>query len=454
MKRLSFRVKAGVYAALLTMTALVAGCCVMMVTLYFFQIAELDEELAEDAGELVRDLENFRDAPKDPEHPLTESFIPVPLREHHLTVEGPSGKIVYQSANLRGSLLTGAIGQTRTETLFGQACRVGAWKEGPYIVRIGARMSMIQRFMKNLGIGFATALPAVGLVVFFGGLWLGRRTVAPVARLSAAAEKISASNPRERLPMPAARDEIAKLTEVVNRSFDRLQSSYEVAARFSADASHQLKTPVSIMRAGLDHLAQDTQLNETQAAEVATLRQQTRRLTSLIEDLLLLARADAGRMFLQKEEIDLSHLVQAACEDLRILVAEKKISVEEAFSGEIPILADRRLLAMVMQNLIENAAKYTPCQGSIRIRSFADESGVAVRIANTGKEISGTDKAHIFERFRRGSDIGGNVRGHGLGLNIARELVRAHGGEVLLVDSEPGWITLEMRLPASGGNRA
>jgi two-component system heavy metal sensor histidine kinase CusS len=454
MKGLSFRVKAGVYAALLTMTALVAGCCVMMVTLYFFQIAELDQELAEDAGELFRDLENFRDAPEDPEHPLTESFIPVPLREHYLTVEGPSGKVVYQSSNLRGSLPAGAIGQTRTETLFGQACRVGAWKEGPYIVRIGARMHMIQRFMKNLGIGFATALPAVGLVVFFGGLWLGRRTVAPVAQLSAAAEKISASNPRERLPMPAARDEIAKLTEVVNRSFDRLQSSYEVATRFSADASHQLKTPVAIMRAGLDHLAQDTQLNETQAAEVATLRQQTRRLTSLIEDLLLLAQADAGRMFLQKEEIDLNLLVQAACEDLQILVSEKKISVEEAFSGEIPILADCRLLAMVMQNLIENAAKYTPCQGVVRIRTFADESGVGVRIANTGKEISGTDKAHIFERFRRGSDIGGNVRGHGLGLNIARELVRAHGGEVLLVDSAPGWITFEMRLPAIGGNRA
>lgn len=448
MRSWSFRVKAGVYAALLTMTALVAGGGVMMITLYFFQISELDEELAEDASELVWDLENFRDAPKDPEHPLTVEFIPMPLREHYLIVEAPSGKMVYQSENLRGSSLPGAVGQMQTVSLLGQTCRVGAWKEGPYTVRIGARVSMIERFMNRLGVGFATALPAVGLVVFFGGMWLGRRTVAPVAQLSAAAERISASNPRERLPLPSAHDEIAKLTEVLNRSFDRLQSSYEVATRFSADASHQLKTPVAILRAGLDHLSHETELTELQAAEVATLRQQTRRLTSLIEDLLLLAQADAGRMFLQKERIDLNHLVQAACEDLAVLVAEKEITVEEDFPGEIPIQADRRLLAMVMQNLVENAAKYTPPHGVIRVTSFTRPNGVGVRIANTGNEISAEDQAHIFERFRRGADTGGNVRGHGLGLNIARELVRAHGGEVLLVNSVPGWITFELHLPA------
>lgn len=251
--------------------------------------------------------------------------------------------------------------------------------------------------------------------------------------------------------MPVTRDEIAKLTEVLNRSFDRLQSSYEIATRFSADASHQLKTPVAILRAGLDHLSRVTDLNEAQAAEVSTLRQQTRRLTSLIEDLLLLAQADAGRMFLEKAEMDLNMLVRAACDDLQVLVAAKEITVEEDLVDELPVRVDRRLLAMVLQNLVENAAKYTPEGGVIRVSSFKAGNGVGVRIANTGKDISAVDKTHIFERFRRGADMGGNIRGHGLGLNIARELVRAHGGEVELAAAEPGWIAFELRIPTETG---
>lgn len=447
MKTWSFKVKVGVYAAILTMVALLAGGCVMMLTLYFYQIAELDESLSEEASELVWDLKNFRDSPKDPREPLSEEFIPVPLRASYLMVEGPEGRIVYHSANLKGRVLDGEVGQTRTERIFGDTCRVGAWREGPYLVRIGAKVNMIQRFMKDLGIGFAASLPVVGLVVFFGGMWLGRRTVAPVAALSEAAERISASNPGERLPMPAAQDELAKLTEVVNRSFDRLQASYELATRFSADASHQLKTPVAILRAGLDHLSRATELNDAQVAEVAMLRQQTRRLTSLIEDLLLLAQADAGRMFLEKQEIDLKNLIQAACDDLHVQVASKEISIEEDLPESLPIRADRRLLAMVLQNLTENAGKYTPDGGTIRISACRRGGDVTVSIANTGKEISEADRERIFERFRRGSDTGGSVRGHGLGLNIARELVRAHGGDLRLIGREPGWIEFEMSLP-------
>ena len=450
MKRLSFKVKVGVYAALLTMASLIVGTGVMMITLFFYQISELDESLREQAAELVWDLKNFRDAPKDPSQPLTDEFIPLPMRSHYLMVEGPGGRVVYQSPNLRGTLLEGKVGNTRTMRVFGEICRVGAWQEGPYLVRIGAKVSMIGRFMKDLGIGFATALPAVGVVVFFGGMWLARRTVAPLAELSAAAERISARSPSERLPVPATQDEIAKLTEVLNRSFDRLQASYQVAARFSADASHQLKTPVAILRAGLDHLSRATELNEAQAAEVSTLRQQTRRLTSLIEDLLLLAQADSGRMFLEKEEVDLNTLIQAADDDLHVLADGRGITVEKKLPTALPVRADRRLLAMVLQNLTENAAKYTPDEGCIRISGLVEGGSVVVKIANTGRAISDADQELVFERFRRGTDTGGNVSGHGLGLNIARELLRAHGGDLRLNASEPGWIEFEFRLPATG----
>ena len=448
MNRLSFKVKVGMYAALLTMVSLIAGTGVMMITLFFYQISELDESLREQAGELVWDLKNFRDAPSDPSQPLSDELIPLPMRGHYLMVEDPGGGVIYQSPNLRGTRLAGNVGETRTMRILGDICRVGAWREGPYLVRIGAKVSMIGRFMKDLGIGFATALPAVGLVVFFGGMWLARRTVAPLAELSAAAERISAGNPQERLPTPLARDEIAKLTEVLNRSFDRLQASYQVATRFSADASHQLKTPVTILRAGLDHLSRATDLSEAQSAEVSTLRQQTRRLTSLIEDLLLLSQADAGRVHLEREELDLAVLIHAAVDDLEVLTAGKHISVEEDLPAALSLRADRRLLAMVLQNLMENAANYTSDGGTIRISASMGSDEIAVRVCNTGTEIPEADRAYIFERFRRGSTVGGNVRGHGLGLNIARELVRAHGGDLVLKRVEGGWIEFEFRLPA------
>lgn len=448
MKRWPLKVQVGIYAALLTMVALIAGVAVMMVTLYFYQITGLDDDLQGDARELVWDLKNFRDAPKSPREPLNEKFIPVDMRDYYLVIEGPEGQTLYQSANLKGARLPGMPGESRTVEILGLATRVGVWYVDPYRIRVGARLNVLQRFQKDLGIGFATALPVVGLVVFFGGLWLGRRAIAPVAELNAAAERISASNPHERLPLPATHDEIAKLTEVLNRSFDRLQTSYEIATRFSADASHQLKTPLSILRAGLDHLSRATDLNEAQAEEVSLLRQQTRRLTSLIEDLLLLAQADAGRMFPEMEELDLKTLIQAACDDLETMVDGKGIAVEEILPAALPVRADRRLVAMVLQNLVENAAKYTPDGGKIRVAGTIEGEWLVVRIANTGRDIPESDRERIFERFRRGSAVGGNVRGHGLGLNIAKELLRAHGGELRLNPSVPGWIEFEFRLPA------
>jgi signal transduction histidine kinase len=247
--------------------------------------------------------------------------------------------------------------------------------------------------------------------------------------------------------MPATNDEIARLTEVLNRSFDRLQSSYESATRFSADASHQLKTPVAVLRAGLDHLSRETGLTGPQAAEVAVLRQQTRRLTALIDDLLLLAQADAGRLALEAEEIDVVPLIAAAEDDLQALVHDRGIRVEHDLPASLIAKADRRRVMLVLQNLVENAAKYTPDGGWVKVGARYEDDSAVVSVANSGAAIPEEVREEIFERFRRGPAVGENVRGHGLGLNIARELIRAHGGDLRLVRADEGWIEFEFRLP-------
>jgi signal transduction histidine kinase len=447
MKGWSLKVQVGVYAALLTMVALAAGALVLMPVLYFHQIAQLDELLKTDAEELFRDLQNFRSAPVDARRPLTAKLIPLALQGRYLIVEGPEGQVLYRSPNLGDTQIEGRAGEAKTVVMLERNCRVGIWQEGPYLIRIGSRLQTIERFHDDLKLALLFSLPVIGLVVFIGGLWLGRRAVAPVALLSAAAEKISTANPHERLPMPAAQDEIARLTEVLNRSFDRLQSSYAAALRFSADASHQLKTPVAILRAGLDHLSHETGLTDAQASEVSLLRQQTRRLTALIEDLLLLAQADAGRLVIEAEQIDLKAMIEASAEDLVVMVADRNLSVELELPESLTAVADRRRVAMVLQNLVENAAKYASEGGAIEVFGNTDGEWAIVRVRNTGEAISAVDQARLFDRFHRGSKVGENVRGYGLGLNIARELIRAHGGDLVLNESELGWIEFEFRVP-------
>ncbi len=449
MKRWSLKVKVGVYAALIIVVALSAGFAVLMPVLYYHQVGQLDDLLKNDAQELFRDLENFRGAPVDPRRPIAARLIPLSLRGRYLVVEGPEGQVIYRSPNLKNATLDGTAGQTRTVVIAGRNCRVGTWREGPYLIRIGTRLGVIEGFQSDLKLALLVSLPVVAIVVFIGGLWLGRRAVAPVAGLTEAAERISAAHPEERLPLPVAKDEIARLTVVLNRSFDRLQSSYESAARFSADASHQLKTPVSILRAGLDHLSRETGMTESQMAEVALLRQQTRRLTALIEDLLLLAQADAGRLAIEVAPIDLKVMAEGAGDDIQTLVTGSGIEVQMDFPETLTAIADRRRIALVLQNLVENAAKYTSPGGSIRIKGAEEGKWSIVRISNTSNPISEADRALIFERFRRGTQVGENVRGHGLGLNIARELVRAHGGDLVLCPAEDGWNTFEFRLPSA-----
>ena len=296
--------------------------------------------------------------------------------------------------------------------------------------------------------GFLIALPAVALVVFAGGLLLGRRAVAPVTELTAAAERISTDRPEERLPVPASRDEIGRLSVVLNESFDRLQRAYAAAARFSADASHQLKTPVAVLRAGLEELRACDYLQESDRANVHALHQQTRRLTALIEDLLLLAQADAGRLQLQSAPLDLIPLVTVALDDLVAHGSLSGVQVEHEFPPALHALADSRRVAMILQNLGENAVKYCSENGRVRMGARQENGMAIVTVANTGTPIAESEREDIFARFHRGK-MGENVKGHGLGLNIARELARAHGGDLAVTRSDGEWTEFSLRLPAA-----
>ena len=266
---------------------------------------------------------------------------------------------------------------------------------------------------------------AVGAAVLLGGLlashFVSRQFAAPVERLAST----SAENQVQRVRAEAA-------LETTSRELQR-------AARFSADASHQLKTPVTVLRAGLEELLARDGLAAEVHEELSTLVHQTYRLNGVIEDLLLLSRMDAGRLRLEIAPVDLSHLIESWLDDLSALPDPLGLRVETALSAGLRIAGETRYTTLIVQNLLENARKYNRPDGQIHISTREDDQGgVRLTVGNSGQTIAPAARGRIFERFHRAS-AGENVPGHGLGLNLARELARLHGGDLRLVRSENDW---------------
>ena len=252
-------------------------------------------------------------------------------------------------------------------------------------------------------------------------------------RLSGPVEKLAVDSEEDRLQR--ARAEAA--LELTNEGLQR-------AIRFSADASHQLKTPVSVLRAGLEEQLAREDLAPEVRRELAELVHQTFRLTSVIEDLLLLSRADAGRLQLNFAPVDLTQLLDAGLDDLSARPEALELQVERDIPAALPIAGEKRYTAIIVQNLLENAQKYNRPGGRIRVTARGEGGWVLLTIGNTGRPIPAAMQERIFERFHRGS-VGENVPGHGLGLNLARELARLHGGDLRLVRSDEAWTEFEAR---------
>lgn len=315
-------------------------------------------------------------------------------------------------------------------------------------IRIAAPTKELRQSLLELGRGFLVALPGVLLMTAFGGRWIARRALAPVEAITQAAERITARQFDQRLPVPPNRDEIQYLTLVLNGMIDRLESSLSQAQRFSADASHELRTPLTVMRAALEDALSGGHLPaEEQEKLLLDLLDETTQLSAISAKLLLLSRADAGRLDLDLQPANLSKLVREAVEEAEIVASGSGISVEATVPPDLTVTMDAPRLLQVLRNLLENAVKYNHLGGRVRLELLTDSEAVRVRIANTGDSISLEHSAHVFERFYRAEEHRSAVTGHGLGLSISREIALAHGGDVVLVKSDHGWTTFELRLP-------
>ena len=445
-RRWPLRWKLALYAATLGVVATLAGAATTWTVMHYNELAAFDRRLASDAQELFRDVANFEGGWEKNRTAFQEKFVPLALRDRFVEIRGANGETLYRSPNLSEPLPDDGIKRFHTRNLGSRSLRMATFHQGGLTLLVGADLREVNQIGWDIVFGMFAAIPTVLVVVIIGGRWVASRAVAPVEEIRQAASKITAQKLDQRLPVPPTKDEIAGLITVLNATFDRLQRSFEQSVRFSADASHHLKTPVAVLRAGIEEILTDPETSPKQQARADALLHQTHQLTSVAENLLMLARADAGRLELSRAKFDLCELLDGMLDDARTLAEPYGLTVEAEVPGKLPIAADRTLISIVLQNLLDNAVKYNVAGGSICIRAKAIDGNVEITIANNGDSISAERAPHIFERFYRAR---GDQRmsGHGLGLSLARELATAHGGELTLVRSDSEWTEFRLLLP-------
>jgi signal transduction histidine kinase len=256
-------------------------------------------------------------------------------------------------------------------------------------------------------------------------------------RLSAPVKKLALDSEEDRAQRKRAEAALASTAEELERS-----------TRYSADASHQLKSPVTVFRIGLESLMAREGFKPEIYEELSALLHQTHRLTGVIDELLLLSRMDAGHLQIASTPVDLSQVVDEWLDDLGALPDSPEVKIEKEFPRGLFVAGEKRYTSLIVQNLLENARKYNRPGGRIRVSGHANGNKVTLTVGNTGRTIPPGE--NIFERFHHSSTPSA-ASGHGIGLNLARELARLHGGDLRLVRSENDWTEFEVRFSAVDG---
>jgi signal transduction histidine kinase len=270
------------------------------------------------------------------------------------------------------------------------------------------------------------------------------------------AAMIGAANLHERLPVKNPRDELGRLASVFNELLARLAQAFDQQRQFMADASHELRTPVAIMsgEAELALARDDRSLAELRTALV-TIRHEARRLKRIVDDLFLLARANAGEQLLAPASLYLGDLARECLQTVRSLAAAKDISLAYEGADELPLVGDEALLRRMLMNLLDNAIKYTPRGGRVELHAAAEGDRYRLDVVDTGTGIPLEARARMFDRFYRARvERSKGDGGAGLGLAIARWIAESHGGSIALVQSGGAGSTFRVLLPAPGATPA
>lgn len=329
--------------------------------------------------------------------------------------------------------------------------------DAAFVIAIAQSLEAQQDALADLRQAMLITVPVALLVASLGGYLLARTSLAPVVRMTWKAREIGATNLSERIEVANRRDELGELAATLNDLLARLEAAFTAQRRFMADASHELRSPVTILQGELDVTLSRTDRNAADYREsLEVMRRSVRRLTRIVRDLFLLARSDAGDVPLRREAVYINDVVVNTVRALRTVAAERQVRLSADCDEELRVLGDEDLIQRLVGNLLENAIKFMPAEGEVRIRCSAADRQIRIEVSDSGTGIPPNFHDQIFERFfradpARAAAVGTNGSGAGLGLPIARWIAEQHGGTLVLEKSDMNGSVFVARLPELGG---
>jgi len=392
-------------------------------------------------------------------HPESKQVL-----ERFLEVLSPAGGVLYRNARLAGQPLGGPPSPREGQNQYsnrsarladGTPVRMVSRRHvldgHPLLMRLAYSERPIWERFEEFGAASLLALPIVLLLAGVAGYILTRRALAPLQDMAGRAERITSERLYERLPVGEAGDELDDLARVFNNLLARLEQSFEQLRRFTADASHELRTPLTSIRSVGEVALRKNGSREEYRDTVGSMLEEVNRLTALVEGLLTISRADAGRIQLHPTLFPLMGLAREAAGLFEVLVEEKGLEIAIAGDESASVTGDRVFLMQALVNVIHNAVKYSPRGGSVSVSVHNQTAGsVQVEVADMGPGIAPEHLARIFDRFYRVDESRSReAGGAGLGLSIAQWAVRAHGGDIRLLPAHGRGCTFQICLPSA-----
>jgi two-component system OmpR family sensor kinase len=323
------------------------------------------------------------------------------------------------------------------------------------LIHVVHEIGDIDQPLASVRLALLVAAPLAVLLSALGGYWLAGRALAPVDQVTRMAREIEAGSLSRRLPAPRADDEIGRLVGTLNQMIARLESSFEAMKRFTADASHELRSPLANMRGAIDVVLGRPREEEEYRRVLSSLGEDVDRLRSIVEDLLVLARADAGRIRLERAPLRLDVLAAEVVESFVPAASARGVSISAEQGPPVLVIGDERWLRQLVANLVGNAVKFssagaaaqTPAAVVVEVATAGGEA--SLRVADTGPGIPEEAFGHIFERFYRADAARAyqGVDGCGLGLAIAAWIAEAQGGKIAARNRPEGGSVFSVTFP-------
>lgn len=325
------------------------------------------------------------------------------------------------------------------------------------VVQVGLSLENIYKTRRRFLLIMAYVLP-FGLLLAGGGGWLlAHRALKPVDQMTQTAQRISGEHLSERLQETGSGDELDRLAKTLNDMLGRLDSAFHQMRQFSADASHELQTPLTILKGEMEVALRTERTPGEYEQVLKSGLEEIDRINHLVEGLLLLARVDAGVLRLDKQPMVLNHLVHRVCDQMAVVAKNHGVRLNQNLGEPVTIHGDQDHLRRLLLNLVDNAIKYTPEGGGVSLSLLQAKGDAVLQVSDTGIGLSEMEQQRIFSRFHRSTDTRSrDEKGVGLGLSIARSIVEAHGGRIDVESTPDLGSTFTVHLPGetagSGGD--